>query len=96
MRAAPDEAERLAELVRIIWPEHTAEELTMRFMERLPEIRCPTLVIGGTDDRIVTGEASHELAARIPGAALQMYAGLGHGLYEEAPDFLRRVADFCR
>lgn len=62
----------------------------------LGSIRCPTLVIGGTDDRIVTGAASEELAAAIPGAQLYLYEGLGHGLYEEAPDFLTRVADFCR
>lgn len=64
--------------------------------EELPRIACPTLVIGGTDDRIVTGRASEELAARIPGAGLFLYEGLGHGLYEEAPDFVRRAADFCR
>ncbi|MGX8692791.1 MAG: alpha/beta fold hydrolase [Clostridia bacterium] len=64
--------------------------------DALDRIACPTLVIGGTDDRIVTGRASEELAARIPGSELYMYEGLGHGLYEEAPDFLRRVADFCR
>lgn len=64
--------------------------------DALPRIACPTLVIGGTDDRIVTGEASQELAARIPGAALFLYEGLGHGLYEEAPDFWGRAADFCR
>jgi len=62
----------------------------------LGRIQCPTLVIGGTDDRIVTGAASEELAAAIPGAQLYLYKGLGHGLYEEAPDFLTRVADFCR
>ncbi len=62
----------------------------------LPRIACPTLVIGGTDDRIVTGAASEELAERIPGSELYMYEGLGHGLYEEAPDFLKRIADFCR
>ena len=62
----------------------------------LARIACPTLVIGGTDDRIVTAQASRELAARIPGSALYMYDGLGHGLYEEAPDFLSRVAAFCR
>ena len=64
--------------------------------ERLGEIRCPSLVIGGTEDRIVSGRASEEMAERIPGCVLQMYPGLGHGLYEEAPDYLRRVADFCR
>ena len=61
----------------------------------LPEIACPALAIGGTEDRIVTGEASREIAERIPGCGLYLYEGLGHGLYEEAPDFLRRVAEFC-
>lgn len=62
--------------------------------ERLPEIQCPTLVIGGEEDRIVSAEASKELAARIPSAELVMLEGLGHGLYEEDPLFLRRVAEF--
>ncbi|MCR5576595.1 MAG: alpha/beta hydrolase [Oscillospiraceae bacterium] len=62
--------------------------------ERLPEIRCPTLVIGGTEDKIASAEASRELAARIPGAQLVMLEGLGHGLYEEDPRFLERVAEF--
>ena len=64
--------------------------------DRLRCITCPTLVIGGADDRIVTGSASTEIAAEIPGSTLYLYEGLGHGLYEEAPDFLKRVADFCR
>ena len=55
-----------------------------------------TLVIGGAEDQIVTGNASAEIAERIPGAQLYMYEGLGHGLYEEAPDFLARVREFCR
>lgn len=62
----------------------------------LGRITCPTLVIGGTDDRIVTGAASAEIADAIPGSELFLYEGLGHGLYEEAPDFLKRVAAFCR
>ena len=70
--------------------------LTHDAFDALPRIACPTLVIGGTDDRIVTGEASGEIARRIPGSELTMYERLGHGLYEEAPDFLDRVADFCR
>jgi len=62
--------------------------------DELARIACPALVIGGTDDRIVTGKASEEIAERIPGSRLYMYEGLGHGLYEEAPDFLLRVKDF--
>ena len=64
--------------------------------DALDRIACPTLVIGGADDRIVTGEASVELVEAIPGSRLVLYDGLGHGLYEEAPDFLDRVAEFCR
>ena len=70
--------------------------LTHDASDVLPRIACPTLVIGGTDDRIVTGKASEEIAAAISGSELYMYEGLGHGLYEEAPDFLERVALFCR
>ena len=64
--------------------------------DKLERIVCPTLVIGGAEDRIVTGEASRELNGRIPGSRLILYGGLGHGLYEEAPDFLGQVAAFCR
>lgn len=63
--------------------------------DELPRIFCPTLIIGGTEDGIVTGEASRELAGRIAGAELYLYEGLSHGLYEEAKDFLDRVRDFC-
>ncbi len=70
--------------------------LTHDAFDDLPRIACPTLVIGGEEDRIVTGEASREIAEHIPVCALHMYPGLGHGLYEEAPDFLTRVAAFCR
>ena len=62
----------------------------------LGNIICPTLVIGGKDDKIVTGQASVEMAERIPNCKLHMYDGLVHGLYEEADDFLKRISDFCR
>jgi len=61
----------------------------------LNRIICPTLVIGGKEDKIVTGQASVEMAEKNPNFELYMYGGLGHGLYEEAPDFLKRVSDFC-
>ena len=61
----------------------------------LHRIGCPTLVIGGTEDGIVTGAASEELAKQIGGSELRMYRGLRHGLYEEAPDFWPCVGAFC-
>ena len=62
--------------------------------ESLPAITAQTLVIGGEQDRSLGGEASREIAARIPGAVLKMYSQWGHGLYEEAKDFLTVVTDF--
>ena len=69
--------------------------LTHDAYDELPRIACPTLVIGGREDRIVSGAASEEIAAKIPGCQLYMYDGLGHGLYEEAADFLERLGRFC-
>ena len=63
--------------------------------EDLPRIFCPVLVIGGSEDKIVTAQASRELAERIVGAELQIDEGLSHALFEEAKDFLDRVAAFC-
>ena len=62
----------------------------------LHQIRATTLVIGGEKDLSLGGDASREIAAKIPGAELHMYAQWGHGLYEEAKDFNRVVLDFLR
>jgi len=62
--------------------------------DALPAITAPTLVIGGEQDKSLGAEASREIAARIPGARLKMYPQWGHGLYEEARDFLPAVTDF--
>ena len=70
--------------------------LTHDAFSELGRIACPTLVLGGTDDRVLSGEASRELASSIPGAELYLFKGLSHGLHEEAPDFLDRVIAFCR
>ena len=62
--------------------------------ERVKDISCPTLIIGGADDRIVGIDASHELHDRIPGSCIYVYEGLGHAAYEEAADFNDRVLAF--
>src|SRR5262249_6307964 len=45
-------------------------------------ITVPTLVISGMDDPIIKPRGSRDLAARIPGATLTMYPGMGHNLPE--------------
>ena len=61
--------------------------------DRLPEIKCPVLVLGGDKDLITTGEASTEIADKI-NCAIHMYSDYGHAAYEEAKDFNSRVYEF--
>ena len=70
--------------------------LTHDAYESLNHIKAPTVVIGGEKDLSLGGDASKEIAAKIPSAELQMYAQWGHGLYEEAKDFNQVVLDFLR
>ena len=64
--------------------------------ESLSRITAPTFVMGGAQDKCLGGEASRELASRIPGAELKLYEQWGHGLYEEAEDFQDTVLAFLR
>lgn len=67
--------------------------LTVDTFERLSEIRCPALVIGAAEDKVVTAQASVELAEGM-GCALHMYANMGHAVHEEAKDFNDVVLNF--
>ena len=68
--------------------------LTHDARAELGKIQAQTLVIGGEQDMALGGEASRLLAQRIPGAALKLYPQWGHGLYEEAKDFMDVVLAF--
>ena len=67
--------------------------LTCDTYDILDKIKCPTLVIGGKQDKVVSGAASEEIAEKL-GCALHMYENLGHAAYEEAQDFNQMVYDF--
>ncbi|MFO1060503.1 MAG: alpha/beta hydrolase [Dongiaceae bacterium] len=54
------------------------------------EIRCPTLVLAGAEDRMTPAREGRRLAALIAGAELRELAGVGHMLMTERPD---RVID---
>lgn len=69
--------------------------LTCNTYDRMEEIKCPVYVIGGCKDKIVTGEASYEIANKI-GCSIFMYENLGHAAYDETKDFNKRVYDFFR
>lgn len=67
--------------------------LTCNAYEELEKIQCPVFVIGGKQDKVVTGEASEEIAEKL-GCDIYMYEKLGHAAYEEATDFNQKVFDF--
>lgn len=61
----------------------------------LPRIAAPTLVLHGTDDRMVATANAPLLAERIPGAVLHLHEGGRHGFFEEfATDVTPLVSDF--
>jgi non-heme chloroperoxidase len=63
---------------------------------RLPEVRIPTLVIGGSADVITPPAESRRLAALIPGARLEMVPGGGHMLMLERAALVDRlITDFA-
>ena len=64
--------------------------------DELDRIVCPTLILGGEEDRIVGPKASGELFEGISGSRLFLYPGLGHAAYEEAKDFYPRVFAFLK
>ena len=70
--------------------------LTMDAYDKLAHIQCPVLVLGGMQDKIVTPEASREIAEKLQ-CPVYMYENYGHSVYEEeADDFNRRVREFFK
>ncbi len=61
----------------------------------LSNIRCPTLILAGDDDRTVGTDAALALRNGITQSELYVFRGLGHGAYEEAKDFYDKVFAFC-
>ncbi|MCC6552379.1 MAG: alpha/beta fold hydrolase [Polyangiaceae bacterium] len=68
---------------------------TFDLTPRLPEIRVPTLVIGGRHDWICAPEFSEEIARLIPGADLRIFERSGHSVRADEPRaLLDAVAGF--
>lgn len=86
--AVPKDCSRFLSMAKAC-VEHDAEEA-------LEKINAPVLVIGGENDRTVGIEGSKLLAEKIKGAKLFIYKGLRHAVYDEAPDFNKRVYEFLK
>jgi len=64
-------------------------------MNRLGEIRVPTLVVNGDDDRLTPLKYGEYLAANIPGAVLKIVHGAGHlAMLEKATEVNAVITSF--
>ncbi len=63
--------------------------------DRAKDITCPAFVLGAGADRVLGPEAAPELAAAL-NADCFIYEDRGHGVYDEAPDYLARISDFLK
>jgi pimeloyl-ACP methyl ester carboxylesterase len=77
-------------------PKSTQRQLAAGRAQKIPPISrigVPTLVFCGRDDPLIKPRASKDIAAKIPGATLVIYPGMGHNLPEELwTDMVDRVA----
>ncbi|CAN5178158.1 hypothetical protein BH11PSE9_BH11PSE9_36840 [soil metagenome] len=92
--------ERLGQSVRRSYrPAGTARQLVAiaadgNRSKLLAQIKLPTQVIHGHDDPLVPVAAGHDLAARIPGAKIDVIDGMGHDLPAPLwPRFVSGIAD---
>lgn len=91
-------------LLPILEKEGTAEECDrfVTFAEacrnfcsyaELDKIKCPVFVIGAKHDKVLTGQASIDIAQRL-GCELYMYDSDSHAVYDEALDYKEKILDF--
>jgi pimeloyl-ACP methyl ester carboxylesterase len=64
--------------------------------EILPRVSCPTLVVGGQDDRYVPAELQQEMARCIPNSELELFPGYGHFNDMENPAYQPFVARYAQ
>ncbi len=65
------------------------------FRQRLPEIACPTLIVWGDSDRVITVRDAAVFAELIPGSRKVIYEDTGHMSQIERPDaFNALLRDF--
>lgn len=62
---------------------------------RLYRIKAETLIVWGSEDRVVPAGYAAELSAAIPGSRVEMFDGAGHMVtYERLDDYCQAVRDF--
>ncbi len=65
---------------------------------KLDRIDCPVLALGVFEDAVLDSDMTMEIAQNLdhrPDFELFMYKGFGHAAFDTAPDYKKRIYDFC-
>ena len=65
--------------------------------DKMAEIKCPVLAIGDSDDRVLGASSTPQIAElqkSNPDFEMFMYSGMGHAVYDTAPDYANRLFAF--
>jgi 3-oxoadipate enol-lactonase len=69
----------------------------MNNQSRLEQIKCPTLILHGSEDQIIPIASAHNLNVSIPNAELKIIDGAGHLLLaEDSKTLAKSIVDFCQ
>ncbi len=63
--------------------------------DQLPEISCPVLVLGDSNDHVIGWEGSAVLVERL-GCEVYQYDNYSHAVYDEAADIKERILEFLK
>jgi len=99
--------DEMADLIRSTsteraWTSFQADEAQWQgtrtcYMARLGEVRCPTLIVHGSQDSLAPLRYAQQAAERIPGAQLHVIEGCGHWVPRDWPEeFNRTLIEFLR
>lgn len=74
---------------------YTMDEASLGFdiYDKIKNIKCPVLVLGAKQDKVISVQGSYEIAEQTD-AELYVYEDYGHAVYDEAPDYRQRLKDF--
>lgn len=67
------------------------------FTGELEKIKCPVMVLSAGDDMVLGEDAGEKIAEHFksrPDFVFYTYTGYGHAVFDTAPDYRKRLADF--
>jgi 3-oxoadipate enol-lactonase len=97
--ASPLTIEWIADMIRSTQPAGftaVAESIQhLDYLDRLADIRHPTLVVAGSEDKGASPEVAAQMCARLPHARLLILRNAGHlGCVDQPVEFTERVGEF--